>query len=187
MTSATAVARIPFDELPAPLRELLAPRVRRLGYLGHFFQLAAHQPEALASFVQLTERLKTALPDRLVEVIALAVATRADNAYERVQHERLALTGILTVEEVRALVSEQDLSAIASFSPAEREAAGLARVVVDTHGRDAGPAFARLSDLVGEAVSVGCLMMAARYVAHAAMANCWCLEPPRPSPLEEPA
>ena len=87
------------------LRSRLKARVDRLGYLGEFFQVAAHQPEALAGFIAFTEALKEHLDWRLAEVIALTVATETGNAYERVQHERLALTLGMTESEVRGLVS----------------------------------------------------------------------------------
>src|SRR5438309_28638 len=83
----------------------VAGEPRRLGYLGEFFQVAAHQPAALSAFVSFSEALKDALPWRLVEVIALTVSARTGNAYERVQHERLALTLGMRVEEARALAS----------------------------------------------------------------------------------
>ena len=65
--------------------------MRRLGYLGEFFQCAANQPDALVCFQDFTEALKQALPDPITEVVALTAAQLMDNAYERVQHERLSL------------------------------------------------------------------------------------------------
>ena len=41
------VAPVPFEDLPEPLRGELAARVERLGYLGGFFSVAAHQPDPL--------------------------------------------------------------------------------------------------------------------------------------------
>lgn len=180
----TAVPRIPYDELPPELRERLAPRVRRLGYLGEFFQVAAHQPAALAGFVDFTEALKDALPDRLVELTALAVAAATGNAYERVQHERLALRLGLTPDDVRAAAGEAP-DAEAGLDPAERAAIALARAVVDARGRSCAEPFDRLARLTGDAVAVGCLMTATRYLAHATMANTWGLRPPVASPLQE--
>jgi hypothetical protein len=90
--------------------------------------------------VTFTESLKAALPDRLVEIVALTAASHADNAYERVQHERLALTGILMIDEVRGLVAEHDARSIATLSPTEVEVAELTRLVVETRGH-AGPTF----------------------------------------------
>src|SRR5271168_2385328 len=84
------IPRLSTDEMPSDLASFLAPRVERLGYLGEFFQCTAHQPDALLSFLQFTDHLKHALPNDLSEVIALSIAVLMDNAYERVQHERLS-------------------------------------------------------------------------------------------------
>src|SRR5512143_1851057 len=86
------IPRLDMDQLPPPLAAALRPRVERLGYLGEFFQCAANVPDALLAFQQLTEALKAALPDRVTEVVALTVATRLGNDYERYQHERLCRT-----------------------------------------------------------------------------------------------
>src|SRR5258708_9475993 len=85
------IPRLSAKEMPLELASFLGPRVKRLGYLGEFFQCTAHQPEALLSFLEFTEHLKHALPNGLTEVIALSVAVLMDNDYERVQHERLSL------------------------------------------------------------------------------------------------
>jgi len=171
---------IPFEELPEELRARLQSRVERLGYLGEFFQLAAHQPEALAGFIDFTEALKRALPERLVEVIALTAASETGNAYERVQHERLALTLGFSESEVRSLVAHG--ASLEAFSPAELAAIEVARQVCGARGH-ACPAYDNLEQLVGEDIAVGCLMTAVRYLAHATMANTWGLAPPVASPL----
>lgn len=175
---------IPFDELPEPLRSTLRPRVERLGYLGGFFQHAAHQPEALLHFIHWTETLKAALPFRIAEVLALTIAAETDNEYERVQHERLALANGFTVEEVTSLVTGRAASC-ASLSATEVASATLASCVVATHGRGCQAALVRLARLVDEPTAVACLMLTSRYVAHSVMSNAWDLPAPVPSPLEE--
>jgi alkylhydroperoxidase family enzyme len=179
----SATSRLVFEQLPAELQTRLEPRVKRLGYLGEFFQVGAHQPEALAGFIDFTEALKMKLPDRLVEVIALTAASETGNGYERVQHERLALKLGFNESEVRSLVS--DGASLDHFSAPERAAIALARQVCSARGR-ACPAYDELERLVGEEVAVGCLMTAVRYLAHATMANTWGLQPPVPSPLSAP-
>src|SRR5258708_28570819 len=84
------IPRLSADEMPPALGSFLRPRVERLGYLGEFFQCTAHQPEALLSFLEFTEHLKHALPNNLMEVVALSIATLMENNYERIQHERLS-------------------------------------------------------------------------------------------------
>ena len=177
----SATSRLSFEQLPTELQARLAARVQRLGYLGEFFQVGGHQPQALAGFIDYTEALKQALPDRLVEVIALTAATETGNAYERVQHERLALKLGFNEYEVRSLVT--DGASLDAFSTVERVAIELARQVCAARGR-ACPAYDELERLVGEQVAVGCLMTAVRYLAHATMANTWGLAAPVPSPLE---
>lgn len=163
--------------MPPELQELLRPRVERLGYLGEFFQRAGHQPEALTHFYRWTETLKDVLPFRLVEVVALTVATKTGNDYERVQHERLALQGGMAQAEIDALKAMRP-GACHTLADQEIAAATLARCALDDTGRGCNPALLRLSRLIGEPGAVGCLMLIGRYVAHATMANAWNLRVP---------
>jgi hypothetical protein len=177
-----ATPRIAFADLPRGLRKQLRPRVDRLGYLGEFFQVAAHQPEALGHFIGFTETLKLSLPLRLVEVIALTVAAETGNDYERVQHERLALSIGLEEHEVRALV-DGSIDGATTFDETEIAAAELARAVTRARGRSCREPYERLEALAPPEVAVACLMVATRYLAHATMANTWGLKPPVESPL----
>jgi alkylhydroperoxidase family enzyme len=172
------------DELPEELRGRLAPRVDRLGYLGSFFTHAGYQPAALMHFHDFTEALKEALPARMVEIVALTIAGDTGNAYERIQHERLALAIGMDREEVHAL-SHGRLNPFASFSTAERAAHALATCVTKHFGTGCGPAFLRLRRLVGDETAVACLLLTGRYVAHATIANTWALEVPVPSPFDD--
>jgi hypothetical protein len=164
------------------LRVRLEARVARLGYLGEFFQVGAQQPQALAGFIDFTEALKNALPDRLVEVIALTIAAAAHNDYERVQHERLALKLGMSEREVRALVAGSP-SAEDSFDELELATAALARDVLEARGSSCADRYEVVVRLAGPEVAVGCLMTATRYLAHSTMANTWGLRPPVASPL----
>jgi alkylhydroperoxidase family enzyme len=160
---------IPFDALDDELRGLLGPRVERLGYLGEFFQLAAHQPDALAGFVRFTEALKAALPWRLVEIAALTVAGETGNDYERVQHERLALKLGMSGEELAA-VSAAEVDE-ARFSPAEVAAHKLALNCAGRIGRDGEGLFITLRDATDQETAVGVLLVCSRYLAHANFVN----------------
>jgi hypothetical protein len=175
---------VQLDEMPDDLRELLRPRVERLGYLGEFFQRAANQPDALVAFYGWTEALKVALPFRLVEVIALSVASRTGNEYERIQHERLALGQGMTRDEVVAL-GEARAGTCVTLREEELAAAALVRCLLDNFGQGCSAALLRLSRLIGEPEAVACLMLAARYLAHSTMANAWELRAPVESPLAE--
>jgi alkylhydroperoxidase family enzyme len=176
-----ATPRIEYSELPPGLQERLRAKVERLGYLGEFFQVAANQPGALAHFIDFTEDLKAALTPDLVEAIALSVAAATGNAYERVQHERLALKLGFERGWVEGLVAGE--TGGERFSPEQSAAAALAREVVAARGASCAEGFERLQELAGPAVAVACLMTAVRYLAHATMANTWGLRPPVDSPL----
>src|SRR5919202_1388955 len=129
------IPRLSYAELDPALAEALRPKVERLGYLGEFFQCAAHQPQALLSFHRLTDDLKEALPDNLTELVALTVATLMNNAYERVQHERLALKLGFTEAWVREVVSLKAAGG-GALSEAERLTQRLAVAVVERRGHD---------------------------------------------------
>src|SRR5258707_9868239 len=84
------IPRLEMHELAPNVQETLATRVKRLGYLGEFFKTSGHNPDVLVSFMEMTDALKEALPDRLTEVGSLTVAGLLGNDYERNQHERLS-------------------------------------------------------------------------------------------------
>jgi alkylhydroperoxidase family enzyme len=177
------VRRITFQDLTPELQQLLGPRVERLGYLGEFFQYAAHQADALAGFIRFSESLKDALPWDLVEMVALTVATETENSYERVQHERLSLALGMSAADVQAVVTgrlDPD-----RFSPAQIAAAELARRCARQAGRECQAAFAALRELVDEDLAVGLLLLCGRYLAHATVANALELQVPVPSPFAE--
>jgi alkylhydroperoxidase family enzyme len=177
-----ALPRIPLEDLDDELQGLLTPRVRRLGYLGEFFQVAAHQPLALAHFVGFTEALKQALPWRLVEIVALTVSGAAGNASERVQHERLALALGMSEAEVREVLAGRVEPP--AFSEAEALAHRIALDFVRDAGRGAGALVDRLAAMIEPAVAVAVVLTASRYLAHAAASNAWELRAPVPSPFD---
>jgi len=178
------VPRIPFEDLPEDLAVVLRPRFERLGYLGEFFQVGAHQPDALGHFVRFTESLKSALPERLSELVALTVSIKLQNDYERVQHERLSLKlgfpeeWIRQVEDLRP--EESDL-----LEPDERAAQALVLSVVESMGRASSRLASELDALVGPELLVGVLLATGRYLAHAALCNTIGIAAPFLSPLGE--
>jgi len=178
------IPRLSAIEMAPELAEMLRPRVERLGYLGEFFQCAAHQPQALVSFQQLTEDLKQALPDKLTEVVALSVATLMENAYERVQHERLALKLGFGEPWLRGVIS---LRADGSGGLSEPEVLvqRLVLAVVARHGHDTEAELEAVIHAIGHEQAVAVLMLIGRYVTHALIVNCLNLAPPVPSPLAE--
>jgi hypothetical protein len=179
--SESGITRIAYEDLPAELKAELAPRVERLGYLGDFFQYAAHQPAALLAFARFTEALRVALPTDVTEVVALTVATWTGNRYERHQHEQLC----------QKLGVERDWVAdVIALEPDRLD--GSARVVQRLvlalladrgHGVDAELA-AVVADL-GQEAALGVLLLAGRYQAHSLVANALRIEPPVPSIFDE--
>jgi len=169
------IERIGFDELEPGLREVLRARVERLGYLGEFFQVAAHQPDALVSLNALTEQLRGALPDDAAETVALTVAAATGNDYERHQHERLSLKLGFTEEWIRGV--------IAMDSPDDVQRTVLA--LLADRGRGARQEVDALAAARGDSFAVAVVLLTGRYVMHSMVVNALELAPPVPSPLAE--
>lgn len=166
------------------LAAALAPRVQRLAYLGEFFRCMGHQPEALLGFIAFTESAKSGLDKRLVELLALTVASIKGNAYERNQHERLSVRsgfGRDWVREVEALAPESS----ELLSVLERQ---VQRFTIDTVESDGHGARRQLDALVaalGHERAVAILMVIARYTTHALLVASLDLAPPVPSIFED--
>lgn len=171
------IQRLSAKEMPEDLASFLRPRVERLGYLGEFFQCTAHQPEALLSFLEFTEHLKHALPSNLTEVVALSVAVLMDNAYERVQHERLSLKLGLGEDWLREVLDLSGTDATV-LSVEERIVQKFAVAVVKRVGRDTTAELEEVVRLLGTPQAIAVLMLIGRYMSHAIMVNTLKLAPP---------
>ncbi len=172
------------EELDPDLARMLKPRVERLGYLGEFFRCAGHQPRALRSFMTFTEDLKQALPDRLTEVVALSVAVFMENAYERVQHERLSLKlgfGEAWIRRVLRLRPDEGVG----LAPEEQDVQRLALALLARKGHETTLELEAVVRAIGHARAVAVLLLVGRYVSHALFVNALALRPPVPSPLEK--
>lgn len=177
------IPRLSEEEMAPELAEVLRGRVARLGYLGEFFRCTAHQPRALRSFLNFTEDLKRALPDNLTEVVALTVSALMNNAYERIQHERLSLKlgfGEIWVRRVLALEPESE----SGLAEQERVVQRLVLAVVRRRGHGARPELEAVVHALGHEKAVAVLLLIGRYVMHALIVNSLELAPPVPSPLE---
>lgn len=177
------IPRLTEKELPPELASFLRPRVERLGYLGEFFQCTAHQPEALLSFLEFSERLKHSLPNNLTEVVSLTVARLMDNSYERVQHERLSLKLGFTEKWIREVLS---LSSDGNVAMSDQEVLTQRMViaVVTRKGHDTTRELEAVVQSIGPAKTIAVLMLVGRYMTHAMIVNALSLAPPVPSPLE---
>jgi hypothetical protein len=167
------IPRLQMSEMVPALAQALEPRVKRLGYLGEFFQCAAHQPEALLAFMDYTDAAKGGLTDKMVELIALSVAVRNANAYERNQHERLSIrrgygpVGQAALEPDEVVVQTYVLKAL------ERAGTGSAQ------------AFEAVVTALGHEQAIAVMMVVGRYITHGLFVNTLELDPPVPSVFED--
>lgn len=178
------VPRLDLEQMPPSLRSALGPRVQRLGYLGEFFQCAAHQPEALQSFVTFTENLRAALPANLTELTALTVATSMGNDYERHQHERLCLAVGLSKDWVREVTALQP-RAQPRLSAQEQVAQELVLAMLDRQGHGVAAELEAVLRAIGPSGAIAVMFLVGRYVTHALMVNALRLQPPVPSIFQE--
>ena len=177
-----SIPRLSITDLDPDLAELLRPKVERLNYLGEFFQCTGHQPRALISFYTLTEDLKKALPDNLTELVALTIAAKMNNAYERVQHERLSLKLGLSEVWVREVVSFLS-NRKGNLSETELVVRKFVLAVIERGGHETGAELEEVVKAIGHEKGIGVLMLIGRYVMHALIANSLALKPPVTSPL----
>ncbi|MFM2410214.1 MAG: hypothetical protein RL481_1042 [Pseudomonadota bacterium] len=179
----SAIRRHSFDELTPRLQGQLRARVERLGYLGEFFQCTACQPGILAPFMEMTEALKKALPDKLTETGALTVAGLMQNRYERHQHERLSIKLGFSKEWVAAVEALSPDKATL-LSSEERAVQKLVIAMVERKGRDVQTELASVIALIGPDQAVAVMFLVGRYITHALLVNGIGLEPPVPSIFE---
>lgn len=178
------IERLTFDQLAPAAQTVLEARVKRLGYLGEFFRCTGHQPDILVPFMQMTEALKKALPDRLTELGALTVASVMGNDYERHQHERLSRKlgfGEAWVAAVEQLAPDT----APGLSDAERAVQRLVMAAIEQRGHDVGPLLETAIDHVGPDQAIAILFLVGRYLTHAIIVNALALAPPVPSIFEE--
>jgi hypothetical protein len=178
------IPRLEMEQLEPLLKETLRPRVERLGYLGEFFKCTGHSPDVLRHFMEMTESLKKAIPDKITETVALTIAVKAGNDYERNQHERLCIKLGFGHDWVRS-VEKLDPENQQLLSESERIVQTYALAAVERMGNHCEVEFEKVLDVlqVSEAVSV--LLLIGRYMTHAVAVNTLGLVPPKPSIFEE--
>lgn len=174
------IPRLEMEQLAPNVQETLGPRVKRLGYLGEFFKCSGHNPDVLVSFMEMTEALKHALPDRLTEVGSLTVAGLMGNDYERNQHERLSEKLGFGRDWVAA-VNRLDPDAADLLSEDERAVQRLAIAVIERRGHGVEKELEAVIDRIGYAQGMTVLFLIGRYVMHAYVVNALDLTPPVPS------
>jgi alkylhydroperoxidase family enzyme len=177
------IPRLEMEALAPNVQETLAARVKRLGYLGEFFKCSGHNPDVLVSFMEMTEALKHALPDRLTEVGSLTVAGLMGNAYERHQHERLSEKLGFGRDWVAA-VNRLEPDADGPMSEDERAVQRLTMAVIAKKGHGVEKELEALIDRIGYQQAMAILFLAGRYVMHAYVVNALNLVPPVSSIFE---
>lgn len=184
MGVSSRIRRMSFAQLAPRVQGVLRARVKRLGYLGEFFQCSGAQPDVLASFMEMTEALKKALPDRLTETGALTVATLMDNRYERHQHERLSKKLGLGEDWVAA-VERATPDDAPLLSNAERAVQRLVVAMIEQRGSGVGAELEEVIDQIGPDQAIAVMFLVGRYITHAMIVNGLGLEPPVPSIFDE--
>jgi alkylhydroperoxidase family enzyme len=180
------ISRVPYEAQPIELKDEFASRVARLGYLGEFFQVAAHQPEALLAFHRFTEALKAAADPSLAEVVALRAASATGNRYELHQHERLAARLGHGLDWIAAVESATPARPEGPLSEEQEAVRALVTACMDSTGAAAGAELAEVHRLLGDAPTVAIALLIARYAAHGSFANLMGLVPPVDSVFNAP-
>jgi hypothetical protein len=178
------IPRLEREEMAAPLADYLAPRLKRLGYLGEWFCCAGQAPEVLLAFLKFTDALKDALPMKVAEAIVLTEATVLKNSYEKHQHERLSVRsgfGRDWVAEVERL--SPDTAEL--MTPAERAAQHYVLAALSGDLGRTRAAFQALSAHFSPGEAIAILMLVGRYWTHALGVNTLDLAPPVPSIFED--
>jgi hypothetical protein len=171
------IPRLELSDLPLELAEALGPRVERLGYLGEFFKCAAHQPEALLSFMSFSEDLTQALPEELLEVVALTVSSVMHNRYEGHQHERLCRRLGFTDEWIHAVTALQP-SRAAPLRDEERAVQQLVLALLTRNGVGVRRELDAVVAAIGPAQAIAVLLAVGRFVTHSLVVNALDLQPP---------
>lgn len=175
-----AIRRLEFDELAPDVQKVLEARVKRLGYLGEFFKCAGNQPDILAPFMEMTDALKKALPDRLTETGALTVATVMANDYERHQHERLSRK-LGFSESWVAAVEQISPDTAPELSEAERAVQRLLLAMMERRGQRVQGELDAVIAQIGAEQAIAVMFLVGRYITHALIVNGLGLAPPVPS------
>ncbi|MCW8831807.1 MAG: hypothetical protein OQK03_00620, partial [Colwellia sp.] len=148
------------------------------------FKCAGHTPGVLLSFMDFTEELKKALPDRLTEVAVLTTATLMSNDYERNQHERLCIRLGYSSDWISEIEKLQPESANL-INDEEKVVQQYVIAAVETRGLKAQVPFTEMLALLGAEQAMTVVMLVGRYITHALTVNTLELAPPIPSIFED--
>jgi len=167
-----------FADLTDELQAQLGARVQRLGYLGAFFAYAGYQPAALGEFIDFTEALKSALPFKRAELVALTVARVMGNDYELDQHIRLCKVRCMPRDWIDELATPQSRLEGPALDDSERRLVDFIEASVERRGKVDPSMFAEIVAQEGASGAIGLLLMVSRFVAHATVSNVLGLQAP---------
>jgi alkylhydroperoxidase family enzyme len=184
--SGDGIPRLGDADLDASLREFLKPTVDRLGYLGEFFQVAAHVPNAVPAFMQYTGAVKAPLADAHNEVLALTVCGMLEADYERIQHERLARRLGFPLDWIAAACGRPGAN-VSQLKEDERALQALAQAVVTTQGLRCQDELHAVVRMMGPQKAVAALLQISRFMGIALLCNALGLTLPVPSVFDETA
>jgi hypothetical protein len=179
-----AIHKPAFADTAPAVQALLGSTVERQGYFGEMFAYLSHTPEALAGFMQYSGALRSDLPARLNELIALTVCTRLDFAYERVQHERLSLKLGFDRGWIAALTGHGPKI---TLDVAETAAHALAGSIADGNIAAAATALAGLAGAADDRIAIAALLQATRFVSVCVIGGTLGVTLPVPSIFDEDA
>jgi alkylhydroperoxidase family enzyme len=184
MTDVDGVPRLALGDLDGGLQELLKPTVDRLGYLGEFFGVTGHVPNAVSAFMQYTAAVKAPLSDAQNEMLALAVCGALGADYERIQHERLARRLGQSVDWIAAAEGRPGANPSALDADALR-LQRLALAMVARNGERCTAEIRAVADALGPTKTVAALLQITRFVTIATLCNALALTLPVPSIFDE--
>lgn len=114
------------DQTRGVARAMLERQQRHYGYLPNYARLFTDRAEILDLWAALQAGIRRHIAPRRFELVTFAAARELGSSYCALAHGRVLQQGILSPDEMRALVEEND----AAFSEAEAAAMALARKIV---------------------------------------------------------
>lgn len=174
------------DGFDPGLASILRPTVERLGYLGEFFQLLAPAPQPMIGFIEHGKAVRALLSNGVSEVVALAVCSAIGDRYERIQHERLALTLGFSPDWIAAACGKEGLSE-ELLAPDERKARRLALAMLRDHGRGVADELRAVVEELGAERTLAVLWLVTRFITIATLCLTLGVQLPVPSIFEAAA
>ncbi|MCC4317405.1 hypothetical protein GTZ78_05090 [Streptomyces sp. SID8361] len=169
--------------LPDGLRDRLAERADRLGYINGFLAVGLHHPGAVLALLDMTEQLKAALDPEHVLIVALATHQALGNEYERAQYLDVARAHGMS----EAWIGAAQGRAVGGLTAAEEAVRRLTLAVV--FAAPPTPALTAAGAHLDDRGLVAIIHLAARFVATSRISHALSLRPmtgPSPTAHDDP-